>query len=135
MKKLKRIISVALAFSAVMLVSSCATYQVSEDFKGQQVETVNTGAVPVAYIHAKNYGYYLFNIVPLISGDCEKIGSTSFFTDNVNPKNSVDLLTKKAKELGSSKVIDIASTQRESGKYTLWVFWYRGAQSSGTAVK
>ena len=59
----------------------------------------------------------------------------SLFTDNVSLKNSVELLTKKAKELGAANVIDISSTYRASGMYTLWIFWYRGAQSSGTAVK
>lgn len=132
MKKVKRIFVIGMALSAIMLISSCATYQVSTDFNGQKVEG---GAVPVAYIHAKTYGYYLFNVVPLISGDCEKIGSTSWFTDNVNPENSIDLLTKKSKELGATNVTDISSTYRTSGMYTLWIFWYRGAQSSGTAVK
>jgi len=31
-EKLKRVIVITLAFSAIMLVSSCAAYQVSEDF-------------------------------------------------------------------------------------------------------
>lgn len=135
MKKVKRIFVMGVALSAIMLISSCATYQVSKDFNGQKVEADSAGAVPVAYIHAKNYGYYLFNAVPLISGDCEKTGNTSWFTDNVNPENSVDLLTKKSKELGATNVTDISSTYRTSGMYTLWIFWYRGAQSSGTAVK
>lgn len=135
MKKTKKRFVMWMALSAIMLISSCATYQVSKDFNGQKVEADNSGAVPVAYIHAKNYGYYLFNTVPLISGDCEKVDSTSWFTDNVNPENSINLLTKKAKELGATNVTDISSTYRASGMYTLWIFWYRGAQSSGTAVK
>ena len=135
MKKLKRVIVLALAFSATMLVSSCATYQVSKDFKGQQVDSADPSSIPVAYIHAKNYGYYLFNTYPIISGDCEDVGGTSWFTDNANPHNAVDLLTKKAKELGAFKTINVQTTHRESGAYTFWIFWYRGTQASGTAIK
>ena len=134
MKKTKRIIVAVMAFSAILLVASCATYQVSKDFKKQQVDVESEGT-PIAYIHAKNYGYYLFNVVPLISGDCENIGATSWFIDNVNPQNAVDLLTKKAKALGASKTVCLQTTHRESGAYTFWIFWYRGSQASGTAIK
>lgn len=135
MKKLTRTFIRGVVLSSVMLISACATYQISKDFNGQQIEASDSGSTPIAYIHAKNYGYYLFNVIPLISGDCEKVGSTRWFTDNVNPHNSVDILTKKARELGAAKVVNIATTHRESGAFTFWVFWYRGAQSSGTAVK
>jgi len=124
-----------LAFSAVVLISSCATYQVANNFKGQQIEALNPEAVPIAYVHAKNYGYYLFNAIPLVSGDCNVVGTTSWFTDNVNPQNAVELLTRKAGELKASKIIDVQTTHRESGAATFWIFWYRGSQASGTAIK
>lgn len=135
MKKVNKVVVAVMALFAVVLLSGCATYQVSKDFNGQQINLEDSSSIPVAYIHAKNYGYYLFNTYPIISGNCKKVGTTSWFTDNVNPQDTVDLLTKKANELGASKTIDIQTTHRESGAYTFWIFWYRGSQASGTAIK
>ena len=72
MKKVKRILIVLMGLSVFMLISACATYQVSKDFNGQQVEATDSTATSIAYIHAKNYGYYLFNVVPLLSGGIAK---------------------------------------------------------------
>ena len=123
-----------LLFCALIVIEGCSSCEVSTQFNSQEVTSSSYGK-PIAHIWAKNYGYYLFNIIPLVSGNPYNPNKMLFFTNNVEPQYSVEILTKKATSLGASKVVNITSTKYESGACTMFIFWYRGAQSSGTAVE
>jgi hypothetical protein len=116
----------------IILMVGCTNVEIAKKFDGQLTEV--TDSLPVAHINVDNYGYYLFNCIPLISGNT-KNASTRLFTDTVRVEPVVARLTAEANRLGASKTTNIKTSVEESGIITLWIFWYRGVQASGNAIK
>ncbi len=52
------------------------------------------------HIHISNYGYYLFNCIPIFAGDTRpgKVGSMSWFQDDVRLPSVQNVLVEKVKE-------------------------------------
>ncbi len=130
MKKL----AVAIVMLAVgfMVLAGCSTVETAKNFNDQDIAPGNEK--PVAHINVDLFGYYLFYYIPIVSSDPFKNNSYTLFKDTVNVKNAVDLLTKTAGETGSNKVTDLTSSTSSTGKFSLWIIWYRDAQVSGNAV-
>jgi hypothetical protein len=132
MQKKIQLLAILLAILSV-LTAGCATYEIAKDFNKQKIET--TDATPIASIHADNFGYYLFNSIPLITGDTKNVNSFCVFKNTVTVKPVIAMLTEKAKELGATRTTNIKTNVEQTGVIGLWIFWYRGVQASGNAVK
>ncbi len=132
---IKRIVmEVFLLGISFTLLTGCATTEVGENFNGQFIETKNN--TPVAHIHADCYGYYLFNCIPLITGDPENPPyGFKIFKNTVKVKPVIKLLTKASKNLGATRITDIKTNIENTGAYSFWIFWYKDIQASGNAVK
>ena len=117
---------------ATVLTAGCTCVELTKNFNGQLTEV--TDAKPVAHINVDNYGYYLFNTIPLITGDT-KNNSFKLFQDTVQVNSVVDRLTTESKKLGASKTTNIKTSVEETGLITLGIFWYKGVQASGNAIK
>lgn len=85
-----------------------------------------------------NYGYYLFNWIPLGCGGVED-GSFSLFSDHVNLQSAMQSFNEECKKLG---VKDISNLQAKpfSTCFFSWVpyvgtsfgiYWYKEIQVSG----
>ena len=133
MKSLK-IMAVAALLGTSSLLSSCASFSSAsgESLSGQAI--ASNGMKPVAHVNGCIYGFYLFGVVPLASGD-PKTGEADFFADNATLAKTVDMLSSKSRDLGSSAVLDMDSRILSRGAYSLWIVWYREAQVSGNAVR
>ena len=57
-----------------------------------------------------NYGYYLFNCVPLFSGGIED-GSFALFSDKVNVDSAMRTLKIKCEEMNAARICDVQSTK------------------------
>ena len=126
MKKIMLFLSIA---AVGLLMSACASVEVVQDpnLNGQAI--ANRGRT-IAHIDAQNWGIYLFSI-PLFTGSTTNPGSIDVLNDTVNIPSLMPVLTKKSKELGASKTLDLASQYSESGL----IFYSRSVNISGNAVK
>ncbi len=131
---MKKFMCVALcAVSAIILVG-CASIQTATKMNDQKIASTEAN---VAHINADNWGFYLLWI-PLIAGSTDKVGTTEFLGgDTVKLEPVVDILTKKSKELGATKTLDLDS---HISSMMLpfpfpFLFYIKEVQVSGNAVK
>ena len=116
-----------------LLLAGCASVTVNKDLNGQQLTT--TGEKPIAHLHGDIYGYYLFGLWPLFTGDPANDNRMAWFRDTVTEKDAVDMVTKKSQEIGATKTTDLSSRTDSTGLNTLFLVWYYDVQVSGNAVK
>lgn len=126
----------AMVAAVVVVVSGCASVQVTEqaDLSGLKLTPAEE---PIAHLNAQNWGLYFLSF-PLITGSAEKPGKIAFFSeDSVNVPKTVNVLTKKAKELNATKVTAIAS-DRGSMMIPIpipFLFYMKTTNVSGNAVR
>ena len=118
---------------AGLLLTGCASVNVSRDLNNQQLTA--TGETPVAHMSGDIYGYYLFGIWPLVTGDPANTQKMAWFRDTVTENAAVGMVTKKSRELGATKTTDLTSFTDSTGMKTLFLVWYYDVQVSGNAVK
>lgn len=116
-----------------LLLEGCASVSVVRDLNGQQLTA--TGETPIAHLTGDIFGYYLFGVWPLITGDPNDPNGWLWFHDSVTVNNAVGMITRKSKELGATKTTDLYSRTDSTGIQTLFTVWYYDVQASGNAVK
>jgi len=133
MRKQMKSIFIILALSSLAALTSCSTVERGKNLNGQSLEDAPSQSI--AHVNADIFGYYLFNTVPLITGDPKNPFSTKIFVNTVKPETVISMLTNESKKLGASKTTDIKVEMEETGAMTLWIFWYKDVQASGNAIK
>lgn len=118
--------------AAIAMMSGCASIQTAskKDLNGEKLTTA--GAEDVMHINGSNWGFYVLS-VPIFTGSTEKPGDMLFGTDTVKLANVVNMVTKKSKDLGATKTVDM-----NSGISSTWifpVFFIRDVQVSANGVK
>ena len=116
-----------------LLLAGCASVNVARDLNNQKLTA--TGETPIAHMSGDVYGYYLFGIWPLVTGDPANSKRMAWFRDTVTETAAVGMVTKKSQELGATKTTDLTSLTDSTGIKTLFLVWYYDVQVSGNAVK
>ena len=121
----------------VLSLSACAVVNVAtvDQLNEQQLAPDTTA---VAHIQARNWGWYLFNFIPLVSGNLNSPGFPqfpAFFRNNVEVELVVDLVTAKSRELGATMTTDLQSNDYSRWRPLTLVLWLRDIEVSGNAVK
>jgi hypothetical protein len=127
------ILPLLILLTVLSLISGCATVDVGNNYNNQKITT--TDAIPIAHINANNYGYYLFSFYPIWTGQPGNANTSSYFIDEVNVAKVTEMLTKKSKELGATKTVDLQSTVTYTGGWSLWIIYFKEVQVSGNAIK
>lgn len=117
-----------------VLLSGCATTRVSSSFPENAVVD---GGRPLAVVHAENYGYYLFSVVPLFAGnpDRQNENSMTFFTDTVTVENNRKMIVRHAEELGAVSIADVRNHTDWTGGFSLWIVWKQVLSSNAVLLK
>jgi len=89
--------------------------QVATTFNDEKIASTENN---VAHINGDNWGVYLLWL-PILTGDTAKPGSIAVMKDTVNVPSVVDMVTKKGKDHGATKVLDLVSS-----KSSIPVFWF-----------
>ncbi|MBN1515228.1 hypothetical protein JXA32_01530 [Candidatus Sumerlaeota bacterium] len=120
-----------LAVMATFL-NGCASVHRATEFNGLADAD---GPIKTHY-SASVSGLYAIVSVPLITGDTEGGGFFVFMQDTASLQNTVDFLTKNAKQDGASKIIDMASGARMSMiPFPLpFILWWKSVHVSATAL-
>ena len=130
---MKRNILLLLVISTVcLIISGCSSIDTGNVFNEQGIVTTNSKAV--AHINANNYGYYLFCSVPIWTGNPNSNGS-SFFTNQVTVEKVTDMVTKKSRDLGAKRTVDLQSKVTWSSGWSLGIIGFKEVQVSGDAVR
>lgn len=117
---------------AVFIFQACSTVEVSRKLNDQKL--VLEGQT-IGNINADIYGYYLFSVIPIVTGDPYKEGLLKFFTDTITVPHGVDMLTRKSLALGADHVVDMHTTYVSEWMPIWLVLWEKEVQVSGNAIK
>lgn len=103
--------STASIFLALVFAAGCASIQTSHNFEGVQVDS-NTR--PISIVAIENYGWYLFGLFPLVTGNPDRPNENSFrlFHDTVTLANNVKMLAEKARTEKATNLANIRSSTR-----------------------
>lgn len=109
---MKKIAMFAMALAVVaMLTGCCAKLSCASKEKtlnGEKLTT--TTAKDHCHLNGTNWGLYFF-CWPICAGDTNNPGNSSkWFEDTVTLENVVSMVTKKAKDLGATKTVDMTSS-------------------------
>jgi len=122
----------ALIAGAVFM-AGCASVDVGKTFNDQRISEERYNGV--AHLNGDCWGIYLLSIIPLITGDTSSNGNViAILQDTVNVDSVTDMVTRKSKELGATRTIDLVSQRSSFWLGFLFVFWYKDCQVSGNAV-
>lgn len=131
------------AIGLLLTAAGCYSLDVATTDHFRATRLVNNAGTPKAHAVVSNYGWYLFNTFPIISGHNDPGGgwAWSFFTDNVTPDALHDDLTRLAANTGY-ELTDI-NLYRDSTcmlpipyvNTTFGILWYKEIQISGVFVK
>ena len=124
----------AVALVCALLSSGCASIQTSRTFVGMRVDD---GKVPVASIAVENYGYYLFGIFPLISGnpDAPEENDCYWFSDTVTLQNNMRMITEAARRERGTGLANVKTITRFDGAFSLWILCRKVIFTSAVATR
>jgi len=132
---MKKLMLIAAAVAALVLIQGCASTQIAKDndLSGQKISD-ESGVNNVAHVYGTNWGLYCCSI-PLISGSTDKVGSIAWGQDTVNVASVVKMVTGKAQNLGGTSTLDLTSTTSSFWIFPTFVLFIRSVEVSGNAVK
>ena len=123
-------ISYLFAILAIISMTGCTTVQYTNNFKTMTVG--ESRKEPVAHVHVRISGFYLFSFIPIICGSRAGDGKSSFFQDNCTVENVVNLTCKEARGEGANNILNLVTDYTEVN-FLLWS--NRFISASATAIK
>ncbi|MBQ4336221.1 MAG: hypothetical protein IJC34_03440 [Lentisphaeria bacterium] len=132
---MKKLMLMCALVGVAALFAGCSSLQAvgTSKLSGQSLtQSGNT----VAHISATTAGYY-FLWIPLFVGSEKAPGSIAVLNeDTANVTAATRMVTRKAQELGATRVIDLVSTKTSSGTGPIpLLFYWKTATVSGNAVR
>jgi uncharacterized protein YceK len=131
---MNRKMSVLCMAAVILAMSGCASVQIAPRESLNNQKLTAGPEQNIAHINAQNWGIYFF-AVPLLTGDPENRGSIAVMKDTVNVKTVANLATKKSREFGATKSLDMVSSKSTIWIAPLLVIFYRSVEVSTNAVQ
>ena len=123
MKKLSYLFAVI----AIVSLCGCTTVMSTTNFKTMTIG--EDRKQPVAHVHVRISGFYLFGFIPIMCGSRAGDGKTSFFQDNCNVETVVNLACKEARGEGGNNILNLVTDFTEVN-FLLWSNRYISASAS-----
>jgi len=120
--------------AAMMALAGCTSVQIATP---ESLNNQKLAAGPeqnVAHVNASTWGLYCLSI-PLLTGDSDKENSIAVCQDTVNVKTMAALATRKGKEMGGTKSLDMVSSATTVWIMPFLVIFYKSVEVSANAVK
>ncbi len=114
--------------SIIAFLAGCSSMEVVKIGELNGMKLQNDGETDIAHISVAGYGLYFLRF-PVITGNFEKMGSITFFSDDITVKDAAKALTKKARKMGATTVSDMNSTQTPAQGF----LWFKRVEISGNA--
>jgi len=132
------------ALTALSLVSGCVSVERATRVTPAGVTLQGTPGTPTEYVHVSNFGYYLFNRIPLFCGNTatDRHGNTIWFSDEVTLAKTQDIMINHAR----SRNCHLAEIQPYTRSTcflriipyvgtTFGILWYKEVQMSAVLVR
>lgn len=123
-------ITYLLAAVSLAVLTGCTTVLSTTNFKTMTVG--ESRKEPVAHVHVRVTGVYIFGCLPFMCGSRAGDGKTSFFQDNCTVENVVNLACKEARGEGANNILNLVTDYTEIN-FLLWS--NRFISASATAIK
>ncbi len=135
MNKYKKFLKIILALMPITL-ASCTSVTNSKPQKSPRISGIaNSNA---EQIMITNYGYYLFNCIPLGSGSTDN-NSFELFSDKVNLTEAMRTFNKECEKRGATQIANLQADKNSTCFFswfkfatTFGVYWYKEIQISAT---
>ncbi len=129
----KRVLLVFASAVMALVLTACSSMETSKNFNGLSVTASRTR--PIAHINARVNGVFLFDTFPLFCGSVNHIDKVAAFVNTVSLDNTLGLVTREARGLGATKLINLNSYYDTEWLWYTLILWKRQTQISATAVK
>ena len=114
--------------ASLLVLVGCASVQTAQKLNDQKLTTGSEQSI--TNINVNNWGFFIFYL-PIASGDLENIGSVKWFRDTLSSESVIEVATKKAKDMGATKSVDMVSMVTP----VYFIFGVKQVQVSLNAVK
>ena len=132
--------------AAIVAVSGCVSIDRCGAERLEGLSINGTDAKPVEHIVVSNFGYYLFNIFPLVSGNAnpDRWFPVRFFSDHVKLQKMQSILASEAQKRYGLEMAELTSHYDSSPCFTVsldpksllgLLFCYREVQVSAVLVE
>ncbi len=125
------IISLALIVS-VFAITGCSSTSIAQN--GNFI-VGPTGQPAMGQITYTNYGFYLWNCVPMFSGSVLNPGGFALFTNTVTPELAVKAMGFQAKNNGATRIANVTTEFDSSYNWYTVFFWTRTVHASATMLE
>lgn len=122
---------------ALVLLSGCVGGTSIEKVTPPFADQVSSAGAPVrANIEVENRGQFLFNCIPLWSGEPTQPNLRKYrtFTNYVKPGYARFMVKNAIRENEDQMIADVETKEHSSGLFTLWILWSRTVRATAVAV-
>ena len=134
----------ACALALLVLTAGCVSVQKTNRVALAGVTIQGTAGTPTEHIHVSNFGYYLFNCIPICCGNTasDRHGNTIWFSDEVTLAKTQDIMLDQVHDRNyrmteiqpQTKSTCFFSTIPYVGT-TFGILWYKEVQMSAVLVR
>lgn len=128
----------ATALGVVLFASGCATRSTSLvwHIPATPGQKTDSGLPVIAEMHAQNIGFFLFNVIPIFSGDDTEPNGQKYvsFRNRIRPWYNARMMDFRARRIGAVDLASIHHERKDTGAFSLWLIWRRQMDSSALAV-
>ncbi len=129
---------VVAVLGTLLLLTGCvggqtAVARITPPVEGQ---VASDGSPVVANLLVENRGVYLFNWLPVWSGNPNRPNLRKYhlFRDSMRPIHIRLMLETATEKAGAGRYLDQKTVTEETGAFSLWLFWNRTIRSTAVAV-
>ena len=121
----------------LLLTAGCAHTSTLEWEKAAPGQVSSQGNPVVFNLKASNRGMYLFNCIPLWSGNMSGPNRHEYrlFQDTVTRADMRRMLDIYLKHMKADQVDDVEIKTTSAGAFSLWIVWRRNRSATASAVK
>ena len=141
MRRIKMCVGV---LAALMLTAGCVSVQRAGRVVPTGTTIQGTEGTPDEHVHVSNFGYYLFNCIPLFCGNTaqDQRGNTIWFSDEVTLEKTQDIMLDEVRSR-KCQVTEIQPQVKSTCFFgaipyvgtTFGIVWYKEVQMSAMLVR
>lgn len=122
-----------LALLLLLCAAGCASVKMTRAFNGVKVDN---GYTPLATVSIENTGWFLFNCIPLASGNPERPNETDwlFFRNTVSLDNNMKMLDATMNSQGATCFEHLTSHLKDDFYY-FFILYRRTCQTSAVILR
>lgn len=123
---------------AILLLAAGCAHTSTLDWEKAAPGQRSSQGNPVVYkLSATNRGMFLFNCIPLWSGNVYGPNRHEYrlLQNTLSRPAMREMLDKNLKQMGADRVEDVEISTSSSGAFSLWIVWRRNMSAEAVAVK